>query len=174
MNKLLPRGLRFLGRVLFSVGVILAVGMGTVLAYNAVRPVIDPDGGWLGIDLQVQAPDALDDAVSRPGSSVRTSNMIWLGVMLVLFTMGLVLTFRRLNVFVRRAVARVAGFWRTSIFRVEMVLSFVVWSACAVLLFFVLPVGAIMAGVFLVLTELCFGLGWLFYGRPRYQVRDEL
>lgn len=162
-KKILPRMFRLVGRVLLSAGVVLGVGVGALLAYEVLNP-----GSIGGKDIVIVVSEGASG--SPVGSSIKTSNVIWAGIILVVVSAGLVLTIRQLNGFVRKSIVKIAGWLNWSILSAEIVLSLVAWALSAILMYFWIPAGTIMSAVFLVATVLCFVLAWLLYKRPKYKL----
>lgn len=159
-RNILPRFFRFLGRISVSAGTVLGAGLGMMLIYMATRSV--NIGGGI-----VLVPE---DAAGSTGAMIKTSNLIWAGLFIVLAIVGMIFVMNRLNGFVRGTIKKLANFLNWPIFATELVLTLVIWGACMTLLLFLLPVGVIISGGVLVLTEICFILAWLLYKRPKYKL----
>ena len=153
------RGLRLIGRALLAMGAIFVIGS-SILAVNAI--VED------GVEIVVVAPNTPQIEEGDFDYSVRTSNLVWLLLLMTAFVVGLVAAVKGLNRSMRAIIGKIAGFVRMPIFATELLLGALVWSLSIIILLFHLPVGAVLAGIFLATTEICFLLAWLFYGRKKY------
>ena len=157
----MARGFRFGGRVLLAVGTIILAGMVMMMLYAAFSDAEVVD---------VVVPDSVPGGSSVGSGAVRTSGVIWSGLIVIAVTVGMIFTFRRLNAFMRGVVVKIAKFMRMSILGTELGLSAVVWGLVGVILALFFPIGEIAAAGFLVLNLLCYVLAWLLYGRPKYKL----
>ena len=122
-----------------------------------------------GLELTGEGVPAL---VPSPGGgadpTVRTSGLIWTGLLVLACAIGLGIVIKRLNSFMRKVIGKVAAFINTDIFMTELALTGLIWVSASVILLLVLPVGVFLTVTCFVLNEACFVMAWAGYGRKKY------
>lgn len=160
MNRC-ARVFRFLGRVFLAIGAIFAAGFITLMLYEIFNEDV--------LTSTTPAPDiGVGTGVGGVTPSVRTSDLLWLVLIVGAMIVGTFVVMGRFNDFMRKTIKKVAGYIHVGIFQTEIALSALFWIIVIAILLIIFPIGGIFASFLFLLNLLFFLLAWLFYGRKPY------